>query len=119
MTALCYCAEKKQVGEDAVISKVAASKGPVLKGTRAEKVALHDDKSLYTGVYAKGGPTNVDTDKYRHLDQLLDRSDADVRGRKLEGIGHDPVHQVAHQVAGVHLQVEEEKKSAPRKASNS
>lgn len=41
-----------------------------------------DDKSLYTGVYANGGPTNVDKQKEGGLAGLLDRSGADVRGVK-------------------------------------
>lgn len=92
-----------------MLAQVASSKGPILKGTKADKVKLHDDKSQYTGVYAKGGPTNVDKDKYVHLDGLLDRSDADVRGRKVDGIGNCNVQHLTHKVAG--LQVEEEKKT--------
>jgi hypothetical protein len=34
--------------------------GPILRGTKAEQVRLHDDKTTYTGVYAQGGPTTVD-----------------------------------------------------------
>ena len=37
-------------------------------------------QSTYTGVYSRGGPTNVDPSK--ELSSLLDRSDADVRGVK-------------------------------------
>lgn len=37
-------------------------------------------QSTYTGVYAKGGPTNVDASG--NLSDLLDRSPADVRGIK-------------------------------------
>ena len=37
-------------------------------------------QSTYTGVYARGGPTNVDPSK--ELSALLDRSEADVRGIK-------------------------------------
>lgn len=39
-------------------------------------------QSTYTGVYAKGGPTNVDKVKASGLAGLLDRSPADVRGVK-------------------------------------
>jgi len=42
---------------------VSESKGPILVGTVADAVKFHDDKSLYTGVYAHGGPTTVDIDK--------------------------------------------------------
>lgn len=38
-------------------------------------------QSLYTGVYGKGGPTNVDMDP-TNLAGLCDRSSADVRGVK-------------------------------------
>ena len=65
---------------DAVYAKVAASQGPILKGTQADAVRFHDDKDQYTGVYAHGGPSTVDAN--RQLDGLLDRSDADVRGVK-------------------------------------
>lgn len=34
--------------------------GPLMNATKADQVRFHDDKSLYTGVYAQGGPTNVD-----------------------------------------------------------
>ena len=37
-------------------------------------------QSTYTGVYKKGGPTNVEPG--RQLSDLLDRSPADVRGIK-------------------------------------
>lgn len=33
---------------------------PVMKATKADAVRFHDDKTTYTGVYAQGGPTNVD-----------------------------------------------------------
>lgn len=114
ITALNFCAEKKQVGNNDVYMKVASSKGPILKGTKAENVALHDDKTLYTGVYAKGGPTNFEKDKYHHLDNLLDRTEADVRGRKIDHMREEQVQQVTHKVAG--LVVEEEKKEK-RKSS--
>jgi len=37
---------------------------------------------MYTGVYAKGGPTNVDKHTNVDLSSHLDRGDADVRGVK-------------------------------------
>ena len=42
--------------------------------------AHRPQQSTYTGVYARGGPTNVDPSK--DLSALLDRSPADVRGIK-------------------------------------
>lgn len=52
MNALDLCAEKKGVDAATVYGIVAASHGPILKGTKAEANKFHDDKSLYTGVYA-------------------------------------------------------------------
>lgn len=63
---------------------ISQSQGPILTGTKAVAVKYHDDKSLYTGVYANGGPTNVDNDKIFDISQLCDRSDADIRGQKLQ-----------------------------------
>jgi len=41
--------------------------GPTFTGTKADHVKFHDDKSLYTGVYARGGPTNVDKYNIRDI----------------------------------------------------
>ena len=58
--------------------------GPVYKATKVESVKYHDDKSLYTGVYAKGGPTTVGgTGGVSDISQLCDRTKADVRGVKI------------------------------------
>jgi len=56
----------------------------VFTGTKTDKVKFHDDKNLYTGVYAQGGPSTVDAGKgnISDISQLCDRSDADVRGIK-------------------------------------
>ena len=58
------------------------SSGPVFVGTKAENVALHDDKNLYTGVYGKGGPTTVDKGRgiVSDLSELANRKDHNVRG---------------------------------------
>jgi hypothetical protein len=50
--ALDLCATKKKVTAAALRDKLCAAGGPVFTGTKAEKVKYHDDKSLYTGVYA-------------------------------------------------------------------
>lgn len=50
-----------------------------------ENAATGCTQSTYTGVYAKGGPTNVDKDRASPggmLSTLCDRSPADVRGVK-------------------------------------
>ena len=54
-----------------------------LSGTKAQANKFHDDKNLYTGVHANGGPSTKD-DKINDLSQLLDRTEADVRGVKKE-----------------------------------
>lgn len=80
-------ATKKGVTYDDVANKILAelAEGPKFAGTKADYVKFHDDKSTYTGVYAKGGPTTVDIGaggKISDLSQLADRSGADVRGVK-------------------------------------
>ncbi len=52
--------EKKGLSAEQVHEVILGSGGAQFKGTEAEKVKFHDDKSLYTGVHAQGGPTNVD-----------------------------------------------------------
>ena len=71
--------------------------GPSLSGTVALQNRFHDDKRTYTGVHAAGGPTIVDSQNSVKLENLLDRSSADVRGVKVsstpEGRGqHYPDH---------------------------
>jgi len=46
------CASKKGITFDALSDKILATGGPVFTGTKTENVKYHDDKSLYTGVYA-------------------------------------------------------------------
>lgn len=107
-------ADKKQVDPSAVQDKICKSKGPVLTGTKAEAVKYHDDKSLYTGVYANGGPTNVDPQSSVDLSKQLDRSDADIRGVKQQSFvqsSNSDVDQVSKQMSQV---VFEEKKTAPK-----
>lgn len=57
--ALDLVAERKAVDADDLESAVVASGGPALYGTVADEVRFHDDKSTYTGVYARGGPEPV------------------------------------------------------------
>ena len=77
-------AQKKGLATSELIQIVSNSKGPVLSGTKTEAVRFHDDKSLYTGVHANGGPSTVDKTMISDISQLCDRTDADVRGQKLE-----------------------------------
>ena len=76
-------AKRKQTLEE-VVAKAGGAGGPKFKGTKADFVKFHDDKTTYTGVYAKGGPTNVDTKggQISDLNQLCDRTKANVIGVK-------------------------------------
>lgn len=76
------CAEKRGTDRAKLDDTILKAGGPVFKGTKAEANKFHDDKSLYTGVYAQGGPSNVDKDKISDISQTVDRSAADVRGVK-------------------------------------
>jgi hypothetical protein len=80
--ALKQIAAKKGTDYDTVASGVISSGGPQFTGTKTDYVKFHDDKSLYTGVYAKGGPTNVDKGNIKDISQTCDRTGADVRGVK-------------------------------------
>eukprot|EP00961_Rhodomonas_salina_P009324 126729-Rhodomonas_salina.3 len=84
---LSILAKKKGVKINDITAILEKSNGRILYGTVAEPNKFHDDKSLYTGVYANGGPSNVDTDKISDISQLMDRSPADARGVKKDGIG--------------------------------
>lgn len=84
-TGVSQMATKKGVSEDELHKTILSTGGPHFAGTKADYVKFHDDKSTYTGVYAKGGPTNVDAGKGGHISdisQTCDRSGADVRGVK-------------------------------------
>lgn len=78
------CATKKKKTYDELAAAMCSVGGPIFSGTKAEAVKYHDDKSLYTGVYANGGPTNVDAGRgaISDISQLCDRTSADVRGVK-------------------------------------
>jgi len=54
-------AEKKGTDVATLTATILSTGGPSFSGTKADAVKFHDDKSLYTGVYAQGGPTNVDS----------------------------------------------------------
>ncbi|GAQ86335.1 hypothetical protein KFL_002830120 [Klebsormidium nitens] len=79
--ALAAIAESKGCSAADVEAKVVAAKGPSSSGTVAEAVKFHDDKALYTGVHAKGGPTTVDNKIT--LSSLADRTASDIRGIKI------------------------------------
>ena len=78
------CATKKKTTFEKLSEKICSVGGPVYTGTKADNVKYHDDKSLYTGVYAQGGPSTVDAGNgmISDISQLCDRTSADVRGIK-------------------------------------
>ena len=77
--ALPEIATKLKSTPDAVASQI-ASHAPQSSGTKADAVKFHDDKDQYTGVYAAGGPTNVDRNA-GSLSGVVDRRVGnDVRG---------------------------------------
>lgn len=83
--ALEACAKKKGISIEAVHSLVCQAGKIHFDGTKADYVKFHDDKNLYTGVHANGGPSIIDIGaggKISDLSQLADRSCADVRGVK-------------------------------------
>uniref|UniRef100_A0A0G4HN69 EF-hand domain-containing protein n=1 Tax=Chromera velia CCMP2878 TaxID=1169474 RepID=A0A0G4HN69_9ALVE len=80
--ALDHMATKKGISKEDLAAKIVATGGPKFTGTKAEAVKFYDDKSTFTGVHANGGPSTIDAHG-GGLANLLDRSPADVRGRKM------------------------------------
>jgi len=80
--ALPQVAAKKGIDVDTLISKMLNVGGPASNSTKADAVRFHDDKSQYTGVYAHGGPSNVDKDKMTLASIVSDHNalTCDVRG---------------------------------------
>lgn len=52
-------AAKKGTTAEALAETIRQHGGISFSGTKAEKVRHHDDKSLYTGVHGKGGPSTT------------------------------------------------------------
>ena len=77
-------AEKKRQSPTKIMLSIAAIRGPTVSGTVADPNRFHDDKSTYTGVYAKGGPTKIDHHNDINLSNMMDRSKTDVRGVKAD-----------------------------------
>eukprot|EP01064_Diplonema_japonicum_P033824 TRINITY_DN677_c0_g1_i1.p1 TRINITY_DN677_c0_g1~~TRINITY_DN677_c0_g1_i1.p1 ORF type:complete len:555 (+),score=108.11 TRINITY_DN677_c0_g1_i1:52-1716(+) len=67
---------------DLVTKMLHQGTGPTSNATEADAVRFHDDKSQYTGVYKKGGPTNVDL-ATSDLSHITNRNEADVRGSNI------------------------------------
>ena len=80
-------AKEKKISKSKLEEKILKNGGPTYTGTATDKVRLHDDKSCYTGVYARGGPSTVDKgrgDMVSDISEICDRSKADVRGVKIQ-----------------------------------
>jgi hypothetical protein len=77
-----YPADFKSGGAAATTPKLVElinkQKVPVSSGTKALANKFHDDKKLYTGVHAKGGPTT--SDNKITLSNLANRAPANARG---------------------------------------
>ena len=71
--ALDMLAKKKGKSLDDFVDMIVDAGGPKFTGTRADKVALHDDKDAYTGVYKGGGPSTVDGIHTANLSGIVDR----------------------------------------------
>ena len=81
--ALGEIAKKKGTTKDAIAATIQSHGAATYKGTKADYVKFHDDKNLYTGVYARGGPSTVDAGRggmVSDISQTCNRSAADVRG---------------------------------------
>lgn len=79
--AISHFAKKKGCKDEDIVEALLKKGVPTSSGTKAGFVKFHDDKSTYTGVHTKGGPTTVDN--VITLSNLADRTKADVRGVKL------------------------------------
>ena len=81
--ALSEIAKKKGTTKAKIEEQIKSHGAATYSGTKADYVKFHDDKSQYTGVYARGGPTTVDAGRggmVSDISQTCNRSKADVRG---------------------------------------
>ena len=81
--ALGEIAKKKGKTKESIVETIQKHGSATYAGTKADYVKFHDDKNLYTGVYARGGPSTVDAGRggmVSDISQTCNRSAADVRG---------------------------------------
>jgi hypothetical protein len=72
--ALILLADERDFTLNQVYNAIVSTAGPALNQvTTPEFVKYHDDKATYTGVYARGGPTNID--QRITLDKMVTRND--------------------------------------------
>jgi hypothetical protein len=78
-------AAKKKTTVDAISATICGSAART-NATQADYVKFHDDKTLYSGVYAQGGPSTVDSINLMAAGNLavqMDRTSCDKRGVKI------------------------------------
>ena len=81
--ALEACAAARDMHLDTLTHAVASTQ-PHVSGTVAAAVKWHDDRRMYTGVHAKGGPNVLD--KKFSLQDMLDRDAANLTHKRRGGI---------------------------------
>ena len=82
MSSLQLIADGRKSTIEEVRELLKSNGGPKFTATVAQANKFHDDKSLYTGVHGKGGPSTVDNHNVKDISQICDRTGADVRGVK-------------------------------------
>ena len=85
-TALPLVAQRAGMPLPEVIAQLSAAGGPQFTGTVAASVRHHDDRSLYSGVHGRGGPSTHN--EQITLETLMDRSPSDYRGRMMGSANH-------------------------------
>jgi hypothetical protein len=88
--ALPAVADRKRIPLERVYAEIMKYSGPSKNNVTqvaGGQTRFHDDQSLYSGVHGQGGPSTVDDTLT--LENMMDRGEYDVRGRKAEkGQGH-------------------------------
>lgn len=82
-SALEACADAREMDVDTLTHAVASTQ-PHVSGTVAAAVKWHDDRRLYTGVHAQGGPKVVD--KRFKIEDMLDRDAANLTQKRRSSI---------------------------------
>lgn len=87
-----------------VVLRIVQTDGPSLNNaTVPSETRFYDDKTTYTGVHTAGGPTLKDDSRYMHLENLLNRGPADVRGIPAQV---SPDHHQRHSTGSAHAHTE-------------
>merc|ERR1711964_832345 len=85
--ALAEMAKRGKTTKEALVSLIIAKGGPTARGTKADNVGLAN-KDHFVGIHTRGGPSTQDLAPHQTgLQNLCDRSEYDVRGRKVNRNG--------------------------------